>query len=151
MPVSLHVLIPLRLFDLYGRLVEVGGEDPMWDGFSPRRFGRKFIDLNVEVSVVVMQFKAFEFLFQLSHLTIVCTHSRGAWLHRLHDLVDDQLRVALDQESPRPHFDGNPEPIDEGLILGDIVGGIEVEADGITEFMPLRRRENNPAPLLVFK
>jgi hypothetical protein len=42
-----------------------------------------------------------------------------------------------------PHLGRNPKLVDEGLVFGDMFGSVEVEADGIAEFMPLRRCEDD--------
>jgi hypothetical protein len=60
------------------------------------------------------------------------------WFHHLHDLFGNQLGVAPNQESSRSHLSHDSEPIDEGLVFGDIVRGIEVEIDSITELVSLR-------------
>jgi hypothetical protein len=39
------------------------------------------------------------------------------------------------------HHCCDPESVDEGLVFSNIVGGIEVEADSVVEFMSLRRCE----------
>ena len=52
-------------------------------------------------------------------------------------MVDHQLGVASDQEPPRSHLDHDLETVDKGLIFGDVVGGIEVKANSVVEFVPL--------------
>ena len=49
----------------------------------------------------------------------------------LHHLIDDELRIAPYVETPYSKFDGNLQAIDEGFILGCVVGGSEVELDHV--------------------
>lgn len=95
------------------------------------------------ISLSMVQLKAFELLFQLSYLSIVCTYSRVAWLHWFHDMVNDQLGGTPHQEPPHPHLTCDPELVDEGLIFSDIVGGVEVEVDGVVKLVFLRRCEDD--------
>lgn len=73
------------------------------------------------------------------YLTVVCTHSHIARFHRLRDLFDNQFGVALDQEPSCSYLGHDLEPIDEGLVFGDVGGGIKVETYSITELVSLRR------------
>jgi hypothetical protein len=98
----------------------------------------------------VVQFETFE-LLQLSYLTVVCTHSSVAWFHCLHDLVDNQLGDAPNQEPSCPYLNRDPEPIDEGLVFSDIVGGVKVETNGVIELVSLRRHEDDSRTALVLR
>lgn len=91
----------------------------------------------------MVQFEAFGLFFELSYLSVVCAHFWVVWFHCLHDLVDDQLEAATDQEPSCPHLGHNLVSVDESHMIGDIVGGIEVEADSVAEFMSLRRHEDD--------
>ena len=81
----------------------------------------------------MVQFEAFELFFKILYLSIVCTHLWVVWLHCLHDMVNDQLGGTPHQEPPHPHLTRDTELIDECLIFGDIVGGVEVEVDGVAK------------------
>lgn len=59
-------------------------------------------------------------------------------------MVDNQFGVASDQESSCPYFNHNSKPVDKGLIFHDVIGGVEMEANGITELMSLRQSEDDP-------
>jgi hypothetical protein len=58
--VCLSYVLFLCLLDLHIRFMEVRGEDPIWDGFSPRGYGRELISLAIKPSVVMMYLEAFE-------------------------------------------------------------------------------------------
>lgn len=57
------------------------------------------------------------------------------WLRRLHDLVDDQLGIS--SEPSGSYFARNPVSVDEGLVLGDVIGGVEVKTNHVVEFVSL--------------
>ena len=42
-------------------------------------------------------------------------------------LLDHQVRVAITQDPANAEFFGKPEPVDERLVLGHVVGGGEVD------------------------
>lgn len=72
------------------------------------------------------------------YLVVVRTHAWVTGLHRLHDLIDDQLGVACHQESSRSYLGRDLKLVDVSLILHYVIGGIEVEANGIMELLSLR-------------
>jgi hypothetical protein len=53
-----------------------------------------------------------------------------------HDLVDDESRITSDFESFDPELDCDVETINEGLVLGYIVRGEEMESDCIPHPYP---------------
>ena len=46
-------------------------------------------------------------------------------------MIDDELRVARDVETPYPKFDGDLQAVDEGFVLGCVVGGDEVKPNHV--------------------
>jgi hypothetical protein len=92
----------------------------------------------------MVQFEAFELFFKLSYLSVVCTHLWVVWLHCLHCLVDNQFGVASDQESSCPYFGCDSKPIDKGLVFHDVISGVEMEVNGITELVSPRQSEDDP-------
>ena len=52
-------------------------------------------------------------------------------------MVDHQLLVAVDVEASRPDVDGYTKAADQRLILRDVVGRGEAEANRILEFTSL--------------
>ena len=54
-----------------------------------------------------MQFDPLEFVLKLAHLLGVCYHEGAFVGGLLHDLVDDQLRIAANVESCSTKLDGN--------------------------------------------
>ena len=53
-------------------------------------------------------------------------HLRVQAAFLLHHLVDDELRISSDLEAANPKLECDPEPVEEGFVLRDIVGGLEV-------------------------
>ena len=51
----------------------------------------------------------------------------------LHDLVNDELGVPSDIEAPDTELYGDAQTIDQGFILGDIVGCSEVETYDVSQ------------------
>lgn len=86
----------------------------------------------------MVQFEAFGLFFELSYLSVVCAHFWVAWFHCLHDLVDNQLGVASDKKSSCPYFGRDSKPIDKGLLFHDVIGGVEMEANGVMNLVFLR-------------
>lgn len=84
----------------------------------------------------MMQLEAFDF-FLLAFVPRRSTRaSVGCVASRLHDLVDSQLGVSC--EPSGSYFSRNPESVDEGLVLGDVIGGVEVKTNHVAEFVSLR-------------
>ena len=55
----------------------------------------------------MIEFEAIEFVLQLSDFLAVRSHLSVMAAQLLHDLVDDQLRVALDVEASDAQLDGD--------------------------------------------
>ena len=71
--------------------------------------------------------------FQLADFLIVRVHERALAVGALHDLVDYQLGVAIDVQAGCPDVDGYTETTDECLILYNVVGCREMEANYVLE------------------
>ena len=54
-----------------------------------------------------MQLDPLEFVLELAHLLVVCRHEGAFAGGLLHDLVDDQLRIAVNVESRSAELDGD--------------------------------------------
>ena len=107
--------------DTGGRLVKVVDEDPARGWISPGSQFCEKIDGIIVLSGDMMQLDSLEFVLELAHLLLVCYHEGAFVGGLLHDLIDDQLRVAANVESCCTKFDGDVESVDEGLILCGIV------------------------------
>jgi hypothetical protein len=69
----------------------------------------------------MVQLEAVELALQISHGLIVHRHLRVNTIFVLHDLSHDYLRVASDLETFDPELDSDPETVDQGFILRDVV------------------------------
>ena len=85
----------------------VTGEDARWHQLSIGCYFCKRIGHLVEVSWDVIEFEAVELVLQPSNLLAVRNHLGIMAARLLHDLVDDQLRVALDVEASDAQLDGD--------------------------------------------
>jgi hypothetical protein len=63
-----------------------------------------------------------------------------------HDLVDDELRVTAEVKLLDPELDGNAQAIDDGVILHNVVGHVEVQSNNIKESIPIWGDQNNATP-----
>ena len=61
-------------------------------------------------------------------------------------MVDYQLGIAIDVEAGCPNVDGYAEAADECLILCNVVGCREMEANHVLEFASFRGDQDDPAP-----
>ena len=96
-------------------------EDPTWGWIPPGgQFCKKIGDIIV-LSRDMMQLDPLEFVLELAHLLAVCYHEGAFARGLLHDLVDDQLRVAANVESCSAKLDGDAQSVDEGLIFYGVV------------------------------
>ena len=57
-----------------------------------------------------------------------------------------QVRVAVAQDAPDAEFLGQPEAVHKGFVLGDVVGGGEVDLERVAEPVALRRRQYDAGP-----
>ena len=89
------------------RLVEIVDEDPISRQSSPGGQFCEEIDGIVVLSGDMIQFDPSEFVLELAHLLAVCYHEGAFARGLLHDLVDDQLRVATDVEPRSTELDGD--------------------------------------------
>ena len=85
----------------------VAGEDTYWYRLLARCRLRKRISRLVEAPWDVIEFEAIEFVLQPSDLLAVRSHLGIVAARLLHDLVDDQLGVALDVEASDAQLDGD--------------------------------------------
>ena len=60
-------------------------------------------------------------VLELAHLMAVCCHEEAFARGLLHDLVDDQLRVAVDVQPRSVELDGDAQSVDEGLVFCSVV------------------------------
>lgn len=65
------------------------------------------------------------------------------WLRLLHDLVNNELGVPSDHEPSGTYFGRNLDSVDERLVLGDVIGGVEVKADHVAELVSLGQCEDD--------
>ena len=97
----------LRPFLAHRGLVLVTGEDTCWHWLSVGRCLHKHIARLVEAPWAVIEFEAIEFVLQPSNFLVVRSHLGVVTAQLLHDLVDDQLGVALDVEVSNAQLDGD--------------------------------------------
>ena len=58
-------------------------------------------------------------------------------------LLDYQTGVAIAQDQADAEFFGKPEPVNELLVLGDVVGGGKMDLQCVFELVAFRRSEDN--------
>ena len=85
----------------------VAGEDAHWHRLLTRCRFCKCVGCLVEAPWDVIEFEAIEFVLQPSNFLAVRSHLGIVVACLLHDLVDDQLRVALDVEVSDFQLDGD--------------------------------------------
>ena len=83
------------------------GKDTCQDWLSARCCFRKHVGYFVEAPWDVIEFKAVEYVLQLSDFLAVRLHLGVVAARLLHDLVDDQLGVAPDVEASDAQIDGD--------------------------------------------
>ena len=67
------------------------------------------------------------------HVGVTGVPFAGALLHH-------QVRVAIAQDASDAEFLGQPEAVHKGFVLGDVVGGGEVDLERVAEPVALRGR-----------
>ena len=77
----------------------VAGKDARWHRFSTGRRLHECVVRLVEAPWDVMEFEVIELVLQLLDFLAVRSHLGVVTARLLHDLVDDQLGVALDVEA----------------------------------------------------
>jgi hypothetical protein len=91
-----------RVVDFDGWLIYILGEDVRGNCHLPRGyFGQLIYDFAVPSSNMV-EFQPIELVFQASNFVAVGLHFSIAAVGVLHDLVNDELRVAKSVEAPNP-------------------------------------------------
>ena len=61
-------------------------------------------------------------------------------------LLDHEVRVAVAQDASDAQFLGEPEAVHKGFVLGDVVGGGEVDLERVAEPVALRGRQYDAGP-----
>ena len=77
----------------------------------------------------MVEVEAVEFIFQASDRLAVCIHLGIMATRFLHDLINDEPRVASNIEAFDAKLDRYVEAVNKGLILRHVVRGGEVESD----------------------
>ena len=85
----------------------VAGEDTHWHRLSTGHRFCKRVGRLVEAPWDVIEFEAVELVLQLLDFSVVRSHLGIVVARLLHDLVDDQLGVALDVEASDAQLDGD--------------------------------------------
>jgi hypothetical protein len=93
-----------------------------------------------------MKFKTIKLFLELSVFLSVCHHAGVAVVRLPHDLVDDELRVTADVKSLDPELNSDAQAVDEGLVLHNIVGHMEVQSNNVEELIPLWGDQHNTSP-----
>jgi hypothetical protein len=75
----------------------------------------------------VVELKTFEVVLKLSHLGAVGVHCFLLDVACLVDLVDDDLGVAVSNESLVSEGNNDAQPMDQGFVLITIVGRLVVD------------------------
>jgi hypothetical protein len=91
-----------RVIGLDGGLMYVSGEDVRGNRCPPRGYFSQLIRSLVVPSGDVVELESVELVFQALNLVAVGLHLPVAAVGVLHDLVDDELRVATSVEAPNP-------------------------------------------------
>jgi len=102
-------------------LMEIIDEDPIWRWNPPGDQFHEEVGGIIVLSRDMMQFNPLELVLELAYLLAICCHERALIGGLLHDLVDDQLRVATDIEPCSTELDGDAQSVDEGLIFHGII------------------------------
>ena len=92
----------------------------------------------------MIELEAVKLALQLADFLVVCSHLGIVAARLLHDLVDDQLGVALNIEASDTQLDGNAQAVDERLIFGHIVGGGEMDVNHVPHAYPKGQNEDQP-------
>ena len=94
----------------------------------------------------MVELEAIELVLQLSDLMTIRSHLGVVVACLLHDLVDDQLRVASDVKLSDAQLNGDAQAIDECLILSHIIQNREVDANCEPHAHPEGGNKNQPDP-----
>jgi hypothetical protein len=82
---------------------------------------------HVVVAGDVVEFQALKLSLELAHLSAVGVHRVLLDVTGLVDLVDDDLGVAVGDESLDSEGNNDAQPMDQGLVLGTVVGRFVVD------------------------
>jgi hypothetical protein len=74
-----------------------------------------------------VEFQALEVGLEFAHLSVVGVHRVLLDVVGLVDLVYDDLGFAICDESPDSEGNDNTQPMDQGLVLGAVVGRLVVD------------------------
>ena len=91
-----------RVVDFDGWLTYVPGEDVRGNRRSPRGYFCQLIRGLVVPSSNMVEFQLVELIFQAPNLVAIGLHFLIVAVGVLHDLVNDELRVATSVEAPNP-------------------------------------------------
>jgi hypothetical protein len=91
-----------RVIDFDGWQIYILGEDVRGNRCSPRGYFRQLIHGFVVPSNNMVEFQSVELIFQAPDFVAVGLHFLVAIVGVLHDLVNDELRVATSIEAPNP-------------------------------------------------
>jgi hypothetical protein len=91
-----------RVVDLDGGLMQIPGEDVRGNRCSPRGYFCQLVRSLVVAPSDVVKLEPVELVFQAPNLIAVGLHLRVTAVGVLHDLVDDELRVAASVEASDP-------------------------------------------------
>jgi len=75
----------------------------------------------------MLELNSVEVTFKLAHLSAVRVHHLFHAVPVFADLLFDELGVAITNEALDPEGQGYTELVDEGFVLGSIVGGLVVD------------------------
>jgi hypothetical protein len=91
-----------RVVEFHGWLIYVPGEDVRGNRRSPRGYFSQLIRGLVVPSSKMVEFQPVELILQAPNFIAVGLHFMIASVGVLHDLVNDELRVAPSVEAPNP-------------------------------------------------
>ena len=91
-----------RVVDLDGGLMQISGEDVRGNRCPPRGYFSQLIRGLVVPSSNMVEFQPLELIFQAPNFVPVGLHFSIAAVGVLHDLVNNELRVATSVEEPNP-------------------------------------------------
>ena len=97
----------------------------------------------VVVSWHIEELASLEIPTELLHEETVTRHVCIFGVPVARRLLDHQVRVTIAEDPANAEFFGKPEPVNERLVLGDVVGGGEVDLQCVFELVAFRGSEDN--------
>src|SRR5436189_3743346 len=94
----------------------------------------------------MLYLQAEEASLQLSDLHEICRHDRIRALIVFVDLVDYQLGVSFYYQAVNTETYRGAQARKQSLILGHVVGGLEVKADDVLQCLACRGSEDHSSP-----